>query len=90
MGARIVGAAIAIGYFVWMYSFGKRRGWMALVEALVMTAVGAAATELMQPRNAETHVISPTVGSPLRFALRDRKNRPFHSDRVEISLEARS
>jgi hypothetical protein len=49
MGIRIFGAAIGIGYFVWMYSFGKRRGWMALVEALVMTAVGAAATELMQP-----------------------------------------
>jgi hypothetical protein len=49
VGIRIFGAAIGIGYFAWMYSFGKRRGWMALVEALVMTAVGAAATELMQP-----------------------------------------
>ncbi len=49
MRIRILGAAIGIGYFVWMYSFGKRRGWMALGEALAMTAVGAAATELMQP-----------------------------------------
>jgi hypothetical protein len=49
MGIRLLGAAVGIGYFVWMYSFGKRRGWLALVEALVMTAVGAAATELLQP-----------------------------------------
>ena len=49
MGLRLLGAAIAIAYFVWMFSFGKRRGWMALVEATLMTALGAAATELMQP-----------------------------------------
>jgi hypothetical protein len=49
MGVRLIGAAIAIGYFIWLFSFGKRRGWMALIEALVMTGVGAGATELMQP-----------------------------------------
>jgi hypothetical protein len=49
MGMRLVGAAIGIGYFIWLISFGRRRGWMALIEALAMTAVGAAATELMQP-----------------------------------------
>jgi hypothetical protein len=49
MGLRLFGAAIGIAYFVWMFSFGKRRGWMALIEATAMTALGAAATELMRP-----------------------------------------
>ena len=48
MGLGLFGAAIGVAFFVWMFSFGKRRGWMALVEATVMTALGAAATELMQ------------------------------------------
>ena len=49
MELRLFGAAIGVAYFVWMFSFGKRRGWPALIEATMMTALGAAATELMKP-----------------------------------------
>lgn len=42
---------------------------------------------LKQARNAETHVVSPTLNAPLRLTVRDRYGRPFHADRVEISVE---
>ena len=49
MGLRLFGAAIGIAYFIWMFSFGKRRGWMALLEAIAMTSLGAGATAAIQP-----------------------------------------
>jgi hypothetical protein len=49
MGVRLFSAALGIAYFVWMFSFGRRRGWGALIEAILMTTLGAAATALMQP-----------------------------------------
>lgn len=49
MTTRIIGAAIGIAYFIWLYSFGKRRGWMALIESLAIATCGAVGTTLMQP-----------------------------------------
>jgi hypothetical protein len=42
---------------------------------------------LKQARNAETHVVSQTLDAPLRFTLQDRFGRPFHADRVDISVD---
>jgi hypothetical protein len=49
MGLRLPGAAIGIAHFVWVFTFGEQRGWMAPIEAVIMSAPGAPATEPMQP-----------------------------------------
>lgn len=42
---------------------------------------------IRQARNAETHVVSATVGKDVVISLKERTGQPFSIDRIEVSFE---